>query len=208
METVKDDSVEKLAAREKLENYWKGRYRYFQVSEGQRYQLPAYMYTEWYTPEGIHREVCTGLEPHTNEPIWMPAADAPAPRAAFDPDVSTKSVSQQNPAAAMPPFDYVPPAYASDTQSGGPSNFDGEKGGDDNPRNPLLEGEVPNEYADAVAAFREQLLALEAEVSALKAPKPKRASPKKAGTAAESKPDAEPQTGEDALNNLINGKSK
>ena len=55
------------------------------------------------------------------------------------------------------PYDYRPPAYNSDTQSGGPSNFDGNMGGDNNPRIPELEGEVAGEYNKKLEDFKAQI---------------------------------------------------
>ena len=195
-----NSTVEKAEARAKLVDAYKGLHRYYKIDEGERISLPEYMFNEWYTPEGIFREVCTGLD-DKNKPIWIRKDDAPAPKTAFMPETNRKSESQLNPAAAMPPFDYQPPAYASDTESGGPSNFDDNAGGDDNPRNPLLEGEVPDQYKEALDEFREKLLALEAENVKVKKLLAKQAKA--------DKPDTKKTSGEDALKKLIdNGKPK
>lgn len=138
-------TVEKAKERERLEKYWLGRMRYWKVEDGARRMVSPNMYTEWFTPEGIEREVCVKLD-SKNEPQWMAKPDAPPPPTAFNPDEAGKSQATLNPAAEIPPFDYIPPAYNRDTHSGGPANFDGNAGGAENPRNPLLEGEYPDQY--------------------------------------------------------------
>lgn len=166
-EVKQDPAVEQAAAREKLEQYWLGKCRYFAEQDGDRIPLPDTMYTEWFTPDGVEREVCIGLD-EKNEPIWMPKPDGPPPSNSFDPNTANKSQHDLNPAAHQPTFDYIPPTYNSDTQSGGPSNFDGNAGGDDNPRNPLLEGETPDQYKEVLEEYKAKLDALEAEVKKLK----------------------------------------
>lgn len=185
-EEKKETAVEKAAAREKLEKYWLGKYRYSSKIDGVWTQVPDYLYTEWYLPEDTKREVCIELDDN-NKPVWMDKPNAPAPPTTFDGMTKNESQHDLNPAAAQPSFDYIPPAYNSDTQSGGPSNFDGQAGGDENPRNPALEGERENHYADELAQYKERLEALEAAL--------------KEAT-------AEPASGVDALKEKINGKSK
>lgn len=180
-----DPAVAIAAERDRLEKYWLGKLRYYSMRDGDRLQLPDYMYTEWYLPEGITREVCVSLDSQ-NEPMWIPKENAPAPRGTFDPNTNTKSQWELNPTAEMPEFDYTPPAYNSDTHSGGPANFDGQKGGDDNPRNPLLEGETSGQYEAEIADYKARLTAMEETLASLKSASAK---------------------GPEALATLINGKS-
>ena len=170
--TEQNNTVENAAAREKLEKYWLGRFRYFTMTgtgdNRTKTQMPEYLYTEWYAPEGVTREVCIELDKNNN-PVWVKKEDAPPPPRAFDADVAQPSQHDLNPAAHQPTFDYTPPAYNSDTSSGGPSNFDGNAGGDNNPRNPLLEGEVPEQYKELLKEHVDKLEALEKEHSKLQA---------------------------------------
>ena len=186
-------TVELAEERALLEKAWLGRLRYWAMVDGTRTQMPEFMYTEWYLPPGVEREVCVKLD-DKNKPVWMPKPDTPAPPNTFDPNTSSKSQHDINPAAAQPSFDYIPPAYNSDTQSGGPANFDGNAGGDDNPRNPLLEGEVPDQYKEQLDEYKAKLEALEATVQELAKPK-KKVTPKA-------------KSGVDALKDKINGKSE
>lgn len=196
-DAVLNATVEQAAAREKLERHWLGRCRYFQTIGNDRVQVPEYMFTEWYTPEGVHREVCVGLTPE-GKPKWMPKPDGPPPRGTFSNMTADKSEWEKNPAADMPNFDYVPPAYDSDTHSGGPANFDGNAGGDNNPRNPALEGEVPNHYAEQLAEYQARLADMEAKYEALSTAKVAPAKKKTASKKTASK-------GVDGLKDLING---
>lgn len=205
MAEVKEKTTVEIAQeRADLEAAWKGRLRYFARVEGTRTQMPETLYTEWYAPEGVEREVCVGLD-DKNKPIWMPKPDAPVPPNTFETNTSAQSLHEKSPAAHTPTFDYIPPAYNSDTESGGPANFDGNAGGDNNPRNPLLEGEVADEYKAELDKYKAKLKALEDKVSEL--------AKLKKGESSEKEPPgkkapAKTKTGVDALKDKINGKSE
>ena len=157
VDATKNPVVDKAAERERLEKYWLGRKRYYKEEEGERLVLPEYFGTDWYTVEGVKRVICVSLD-DKNEPVWAPCPDEPVPVNQFHAITAEESSHMKNPAAAPPPFDYRPPAYASDTHSGGPGNFDGFGGGDSNPRNPAAEGELPKMYADQVEEFKAKLM--------------------------------------------------
>jgi hypothetical protein len=159
-------AIEKSRIREQLTEYWVGRFRYTQTEEdGVKVVLPEFLFTSWYIPEGIVREVCVALD-KDNMPIWQHAPDAPVPPEYFigNSQGEKRALFDDHPAAQPPPFDYKPPAYARDTHSGGPHNFDGVGGAGDNPRNPDLEGEVPGQYQAQLDEYKTELLALRAQV--------------------------------------------
>jgi hypothetical protein len=189
-------TVAAAAERDSLKEYWLGRQRYFKVEGDERVYFPEYMYHDWYTPDDVFREVCVALNEH-NAPVWRSKEDAPAPAEYFRGDGSGKSSYMSAPAAEAPPFDYTPPAYASDRFSGGPSNFDQKMGGDDNPRNPLLEGEEPGRYQAEMDEFKAKMDALKAEIDSLKAEK---------NPAAKATNKKAPAKGVEGLKELINGK--
>ena len=146
-----EQAAEARAARE---DYWVGRVRYYKIEDGQRIIFPDYMGTSYYKMEGIEREICTRVN-EDGSLNWVHAPDAPVPPS-FRQD--SEEPVYDNPVAPRPPYDFKPPAYASDTQSGGPHNFDGRGGAGDNPRDPVAEGEIPGEYQDKLKQFREQLI--------------------------------------------------
>lgn len=145
-----------------LQKYWTGAVRYYKMDEGVKRILPEWVGTPYWAPEGLVREICKGIT-RAGTPVWVVAPDAPHPRGQFQESASHGRESE-NPAAPSPPYDYRPPAYASDTQSGGPANFDGNAGGRDNPRNPEVEGEVPGEYDEKLEDFRASLMSAAASV--------------------------------------------
>ena len=134
-------------------------------SEGANQIIPAFMMNPYFTPEGITKQVCVDIDLVTGQPIWKDTVDEPAPPGAYMQSDQNISSHTDMPAAFTPPYDYRPPAHASDTQSGGPANFDGNGGGNNNPRNPVLEGETADQYKKEVAEYREQMLALQSQVS-------------------------------------------
>jgi len=155
------------AQRKALADRHLGSYRYVRHDvDGAVQILPEYMGTPYWCPEGMERQICTDLT-EEGKPVWTHCPDAPAP-ATLGAPATNRSSHEDNPAAPTPPFDYKPPAYASDTQSGGPANFDGVAGGRDNPRDPRAEGEVPGQYQKELAEFREALEASVAETAELK----------------------------------------
>lgn len=156
MAVKKPTAAEKAALKEQKEAYYKGRYRYYTVEDGVKTILPDYMATPYYKSEGLEREICYGLDENL-EPMWKLCADAPHPARRFGAE-DNGPLPNESLVAPPPPFDYQPPAYASDQFSGGPANFDGAAGGMNNPRNPLLEGEIPEQYQASLATFREELL--------------------------------------------------
>lgn len=152
-----------------------GRTRYKQIDEGQTVYHGDYMGTEYWCPENLTRERCVDMKPGVNDrgepimvPVWVEVPDAPAPLSEFGPS-GARASHNEDPAAAAPAFDWQPPAYASDTQSGGPANFHGNAGGPDNPRDPNNEGEVPGQYQAMLAEFREQLAANTSRVKEMEA---------------------------------------
>lgn len=155
---------EALAAKN---DYWKGQTRYIKIDEGERIVLPEYVGTPYWCPEGLTREICKGIAKDAPyNPIWIVAPDAPVPAGQFNVSQSVAYTrATENHAQPSPPFDYRPPAYASDTQSGGPANFDGNMGGMDNPRTPEMEGEVPGERDEALAKFQQVLAAASANAA-------------------------------------------
>ena len=135
--------------------FWKGKVRYYKMDGGEKRIFPEWMGTPHWAPEGMVREICKNITVEGN-PIWVIAPNAPHPQGQFQAPAS-HSIHDENPAAPSPPYDYRPPAYASDTQSGGPANFDGNAGGNDNPRNPDVEGETPGEYDQKLMEFQKTL---------------------------------------------------
>lgn len=61
----------------------------------------------------------------------------------------------EDPFAPVAPYDTPLSAWASD-RSGGPSNFHGNGGGDDNPRDPVAHGEKPGDLAEALGEYQKQ----------------------------------------------------
>ena len=137
-------------------DFWAGQVRYYKTDEGIKRIFPEWVGTAYWCPEGLVRETCKGVDME-GMPIWVITPDAPAPAGDFANNNATHSRATENPASPSPPYDYRPPAYASDTQSGGPANFHGNAGGLDNPRNPESEGEVPGELDDKLQQFKAQL---------------------------------------------------
>ena len=155
------------ARRKTLAERWLGSYRYIhQDPDGGSQILPDYMGTPFWCPPGMSREICVDIS-EEGKPVWAHCPDAPAP-AGLGSGAANRSSFDDNPAAPAPPFDYQPPAYASDTHSGGPANFDGQYGGANNPRDPRLEGETPGQYAKELASFKQALAESAAEVAELK----------------------------------------
>lgn len=182
-------TVDKAVKLDQLRDYWIGQHRYFKYDEGVLIELPPYLFNDWYKGEddSIVRKTCVHVK-DDGELVWKEnVPDAPVPRENFSDYSDNSSSHSDNPAAVTPMFDYVPPAYNRDENSGGPANFDGEMGGDDNPRNPEIEGEIVDQYKKEVAAFREAMKAemqsLRDQVQALKDKKsedaPKRGRPPK-----------------------------
>ena len=155
------------AERKKKADKYLGTYRFIRHDpDGGNQIFPEYMGTPYWCPDGMTREICTDISAE-GKPVWTICPDAPAPNNLGAP-AANRSSHEDNPAAPTPPFDYKPPAYASDAQSGGPANFDGVAGGRDNPRDPRAEGEVPGQYQKELAEFRSALEASVAETAELK----------------------------------------
>lgn len=153
MTAAKKPTQKELAALQEKHDFWVGQTRYKKVDEGQTRYFPDWVGTPFWAPEGLIREICKGVDMQ-GEPIWLIAPDAPAPAGEFAAESKSYTRATEDHSVPSPPYDYRPPAYASDTQSGGPANFHGNAGGPDNPRNPETEGEVPGEREDALAAFQ------------------------------------------------------
>lgn len=147
----KKDLAEKEAELRRLQKHWKGQVRYIKVEDGQTLVFPDWVGTSYWHPEDLTRQVCKEVNME-GKPEWIHAPNQPWPQALAERPASHSRLDE-NPAAPSPPYDYLIPAYASDTQSGGPANFDGNAGGLDNPRDPRIEGEVPGEYEAQAAAY-------------------------------------------------------
>lgn len=158
MSNKKETAAQKKERLTKLHNYWKGQTRYIKMDEGVRRVFPEYAGQPYYAPDGLTRETCRGIN-ENGEPLWVITPDEPVPSDIAGVAKNMNRAKSGHPAAPTPPFDFEVPAYASDTHSGGPANFDGNMGGSDNPRDPALEGEVPGQYEDAVEAFGAELAA-------------------------------------------------
>lgn len=156
---AKQPAVPEGPTKEELQakhEFWSGQVRYYKVDEGERRYFPEWVGTPYWAPEGLTRQICKGITVD-GDPLWVIAPDAPAPAIEFARSGTGHSRETENAAAPSPPYDYRPPAYASDTQSGGPANFHGNAGGLDNPRNPVAEGEIPGERDESLAAFKDML---------------------------------------------------
>lgn len=130
--------------------------------------FPDVMFDEYSCPPDVRREVSHGKDEDGNK-IWKELPDRPRPGI----EVQRRSTGEDN-FAPVPMFDsavsdevedtrfvenfdtYLEP-WASDRTSGGPSNFHGNAGGDDNPRDPRAEGESEGDYQAAFAEYAKQL---------------------------------------------------
>lgn len=131
--------------------------------------FPDVMFDEYSCPPGIRRQVNHGTDEQGNKD-WRYLDDKPrpgieiqrrstgednfAPVAMFD---SALQEAPQDRVDYVEAFDTFLEPWAADRNSGGPSNFHGNGGGDDNPREPVTEGEVEGAQQSAFAAYADQL---------------------------------------------------
>lgn len=111
---------------------------------------PDFLFTEFGCPSNVRRERLHAIE--GDKEIWVEQRNKPMPGIEVQQRGSSEEVEDY-----VMDFDTPIDAWASDTHSGGPSNFHGNGGGDDNPRIPSMEGEQPGDFETAMQEFNESL---------------------------------------------------
>lgn len=130
--------------------------------------FPDIMFDLYSCPANVRREVLHHRDEEGNED-WRELRDRPrpgvevqhratgednfAPVAMFDSQVSEEVEDTR----FVENYDAYLEPWSTDTTSGGPSNFHGNAGGSDNPRDPEAEGDIPGGYEQAFARYAAQL---------------------------------------------------
>lgn len=131
--------------------------------------FPDVMFDEYSCPDDITRQVCHGKDDNGDK-IWRELPDRPRPGV----EVQRRNTGEDNFApvaqfdsaiADIPdddtgfvePYDTYLEPWAADRTSGGPSNFHGNAGGDENPRDPVAEGEGKDAYKNAFEQYAKEL---------------------------------------------------